>query len=128
MLFTSGVCFNCRKDFDTLCNEILYSICFDLYTVSMTLYDANKFNLTVTQVLYMWTLFLLLKTFLHEWSRLISSVTNYFIVLALACITSLWFFLMQRNAISEPLKLFTSGLYFIPEQVLIRVVTPSNSV
>jgi hypothetical protein len=72
MLFTSGVYFNCRTHFDTLCNEILYNICFDLYTVSMTLYDADKFNLTVTHVLYIWTLLLLLNTFLHEWSRLVT--------------------------------------------------------
>jgi hypothetical protein len=49
----------------------MYSICFDLYTVSMTLYDANKLNLTDTHVLYIGILFLLLNTFLHEWSRLV---------------------------------------------------------
>jgi hypothetical protein len=72
MLFTSRVYFKCRTHFDMLCDEILYSICFDQYTVSMTLYDANKFNLTVTHVLYIWNLFLLLNTFLHEWSRLVT--------------------------------------------------------
>jgi hypothetical protein len=55
----------------TLCNELLYIISFDLYTVSKTFFDAPWQNLTVTPVLYIWTLFLLLNTFLHEWLRLV---------------------------------------------------------
>jgi hypothetical protein len=55
----------------TLCNELLYIISFDLYTLSMTLYYATEHNLSVSHFLYIWSLFLLLNTFLHEWSRLV---------------------------------------------------------
>jgi hypothetical protein len=56
----------------TLCYELLYIISFDQYTVSKTFFDATQQNLTVSHVLYIRTLFLLLNTFLHEWSGLVT--------------------------------------------------------
>jgi hypothetical protein len=112
----------------TLCNEILYIICFDLYTVSMTLYDATKFNLTVTHVLYIWTLFLLLNTSLHKWSSFVTLCKELlYILIGLTYIPSLWLFLNQPNTVSKCLTFFTSGLYFTCEHVLTGMVTPSNA-
>jgi hypothetical protein len=55
-----------------LCNELLYIISFDLYTLSMTLLDATEHYISVSYILYIWTLFLMLNTFWHEWSRLVT--------------------------------------------------------
>jgi hypothetical protein len=55
----------------TLCNGLLYITRFDLYTISMTVYDETEHNISVSLFCYTWTLFLLLKTFWHEWSRLV---------------------------------------------------------
>jgi hypothetical protein len=42
---------------ETLCNELLYIISFDVYTVSITLFDATKHNFKVSHVHYIWTIF-----------------------------------------------------------------------
>jgi hypothetical protein len=56
----------------TLCNELIYIVCFELYSVYMTRFDATEHKLTVSHFRYFWTIFLLLKTFWHEWSRIIT--------------------------------------------------------
>jgi hypothetical protein len=38
----------------------------------MTLFDETEHNLTVSHFRCIWTLFLLLNTFCHEWSRLVT--------------------------------------------------------
>jgi hypothetical protein len=55
----------------TLCNELFYITSFDLYILSMTLLDVTEHNLSDSLFRYIWTLFLLLNTFWHEWSRLV---------------------------------------------------------
>jgi hypothetical protein len=54
-----------------LCNELLYITSFDLYTLSMTLFDATEHNPSDSLFRYIWTLFLVLNTFWHERSRLV---------------------------------------------------------
>jgi hypothetical protein len=56
----------------TLCNELPYIISFDLYSLSMTLIDANEHNISVSHFLYICALFLLLYSFIHERSRLVT--------------------------------------------------------
>jgi hypothetical protein len=56
----------------SLCNELLYIINFDLYTVCMNLFETTEHNVTCSHVIYIWTLILLLNTFCHEWSRLVT--------------------------------------------------------
>jgi hypothetical protein len=56
----------------TLCYVLLYIINFDLYTFSITLFDATEHILSVSHFRYIWTLFLLLNTFWHEWLRLVT--------------------------------------------------------
>jgi hypothetical protein len=53
-------------------NEFLYIINFDLYTLYKTLFDATEHNLSVSHFRSIWTLFLLLNTFWHEWTRLVT--------------------------------------------------------
>jgi hypothetical protein len=97
----------------TLCNELInifFSL--DLYTVSKSRFDATLHNLTVSHVLYMWTLFLLFNTILHECSCLLHFVTNYSILSVLSFIPSLWLYLMQPNTVSKFLTFFASWLCF----------------
>jgi hypothetical protein len=37
----------------------------------MTLFESTEHNVTFSHVLYIWTLFLLLSSFLQEWSRIL---------------------------------------------------------
>jgi hypothetical protein len=53
-------------------NELHYIISFNLYTLSKTLFHATEDNLPVSHFRYIWTLFLLLNTFWHEWLRLVA--------------------------------------------------------
>jgi hypothetical protein len=48
----------------SLCNELLYIINSDLYTVSMTLFGSTEHNVTCALVIYIWTLILW-----HSFSR-----------------------------------------------------------
>jgi hypothetical protein len=80
----------------------------------------NSLNLTsllllyiFVNILYIWTLFLLLNTFWQEWSWIITLFTNYSILSILTCILSLWLFLIQPNTTSHILTLFTSGLLIL---------------
>jgi hypothetical protein len=41
----------------TRCNELLYIISFDLYTVSKTFFEATQHSLTVSHDLFIWTQF-----------------------------------------------------------------------
>jgi hypothetical protein len=54
----------------TLCNELLYIISFDLYTLSVTLREATENYISVSHIIYIRTVFLQLNIFWHEWSRL----------------------------------------------------------
>jgi hypothetical protein len=38
----------------------------------MIIFDATEHNFSVTQLRYIWTLYLLLNTFWHEWSRILT--------------------------------------------------------
>jgi hypothetical protein len=65
-----------------LFNEYLYIISFDVYTVSKTLFDANEHNISVSHFRYIWTLFLLLKTFWHELSRLVTPCNEFLYIIS----------------------------------------------
>jgi hypothetical protein len=71
----------------TLCNELLYITSFDLYTLSMTLFDATEHNLTVSLFRYIWTQFLLLNTFWHELSRLVKHCNELIYIISFAMYT-----------------------------------------
>jgi hypothetical protein len=79
----------------------------------------NSLNLTslsllyrFVNILYIWTLFLLLITFWHEWSGLVTLCNKYSTLPVLTFIPSLWLYLMHPNTISQFLTFFTSGLNF----------------
>jgi hypothetical protein len=116
---TSGLTFYCWTRFTTnrsrlvrLCKQFLYIISFDEYTVSKTLFDATEPNLSVSHFRYIWTLFLLLNTFWHEWSRLVTPCNDFLYIISFDVYTVSKTFLMQRKTILQILSCFTSGLYF----------------
>jgi hypothetical protein len=81
-------------------------------------------------IIYIWTLFLLLNTFWQEWSGLITLFTNYSLLSILTSKPSLWLFLNQPNTTSHILTLFKSGILFLLLNTfwheLSRLVTPCN--
>jgi succinate dehydrogenase hydrophobic anchor subunit len=93
-------------------NELLYIITFDLYTLYKTLCDATEHNLSVSYFRSIWTLLLLLNTFWHEWSGLVTLCKELLYNTCSELYTVLVIFLMQSNTISKFLTFFSSGLYF----------------
>jgi hypothetical protein len=94
----------------THCNELLNIISFDMCTFSMTLLDETDHNITVSHFLYIWTLFLLLKTFWYGWSRLVTLCNELHYIINFYLYTVSMTLFEQPNTTSHVLTLFTSGL------------------
>jgi hypothetical protein len=87
-------------------NDLLYIINFDLYTVSMTVFESTEHNVTFSHVIYIWPFILLQNTFCHELSRQVTLC--YKLLSVFTCKT----FIVQPNTISHFLTFFTSGICF----------------
>jgi hypothetical protein len=96
----------------TLCNELLYIINFELYTVSMTLFESTEHNVTCSHVIYIWTLIILLKTIWNECSRLVTLCNEllYLISFDLHTPSMTPFDATEHNLLVS--HLHTSGHYF----------------
>jgi hypothetical protein len=92
-----------------ICRNI---ISFDLHTLYKTLFDATEHNVSVSHFRSIWTLFLLLKTFYHEWSSLVTLCNELLYNTNIELYTVSVTFLMQPNTISQFLTFFTSGHHF----------------
>jgi hypothetical protein len=77
-------------------------------------------------VLTIWTLFLLLKTFWHDWSDVVTLCNELLYITSFDLYTISMSFSMQPNTISQFLTLFTSWLNFSTEHNLIRKFTHCN--
>jgi hypothetical protein len=112
----------------TLCNN--YSIISILTCIpSLWLFFNHPItNVTCSHVIYIWTLILVLNTFLHEWSRLVTFWNELLYIIS--------FFLYNASVIlfettDHKRHMFSRCLHldsiFTSEHVLTRMVTPSNA-
>jgi hypothetical protein len=111
---------------ETLYNELLYIINFDLYTVSMTLFESTEQNITFSHVIYIWILIFLLNTYWHVWSRLVTLCYKLLYIISFDLYTvsmTFWCNLTQSHSFSRSLHLDS---IITSEHVLSGMVSHSN--
>jgi hypothetical protein len=92
----------------------------------MTRFDATEHNLSVSLFPYIWNIVLLLNTFWHEWSPIITLCNKLLYKIGF----DLYTVYMTRFDVTEHNLTFTHVLYiwtiFTAEHVLTLLVTPCN--
>jgi hypothetical protein len=120
-LFTSGLLIILLNTFCNewsrivrLCKEFLCIISFHVYTVSKTLFDATEHNLSFSHFRFIWTIFLLLNTFWHEWSRLVTPCNELLYIISFEEYTvSKTFFDATLNNLTDSQVLYIRTLFIL---------------